>query len=78
MADWSPERVLLTGIAIQALQDAMAADDGALDYLAWWLNVDANRLSQAIRGRDRRYKRGLMSQVRVPTPLEFRILQDEG
>jgi len=55
---------MLTGIAIQALQDAMAADDGALDYLAWWLNVDANRLSQAIREHDRRYKRQLMSRLR--------------
>ena len=64
MADWSPERVLLTGIAIQALQDAMAADNDALDYLAWWLNVDANRLAQAIRGHDRRYKRQLMSRLR--------------
>ena len=64
MADWSPERVLLTGIAIQALQDAMAADNDALDYLAWWLNVDANSLATAIRGRDRRYKRRLMSRLR--------------
>ena len=64
MADWTPERGLLAGIAIQALQDALAADDEAMDYLAWWLNVDANRLAQAISGHNKQHKRWLMARLR--------------
>lgn len=64
MYSWTPERGLLAGIAIQALRDALAADDDALDYLAWWLNVDASTLAHAIRGRDRQHKRWLMARLR--------------
>jgi hypothetical protein len=64
LSDWTPVRGLLAAVANQALQDALAADCEALDYLAWWLDVDADRLVGAIRRYDRRYKRRLMSRLR--------------
>ena len=63
MAGWTPERGLLAAVAIQALRDAVAGDEEALDYLAWWLDVDADRLAKAICGLDRRYKYELMKRL---------------
>jgi hypothetical protein len=64
LSDWTPERGLLAAVATQALQDALAADNEALDYLAWWLDVDTNRLAAALGGYDKCFKSQLMSRLR--------------